>query len=307
MLDRRLVEEVADRLGADKSLVEKDWHVVRAIGVLAALDHGNVAPAFSGGTSLSKGWDLIKRFSEDIDFKVGMVPGASRSKDRARRKAYGELVRNALAAAAFEPIGDVVKRDEHRFFQGDFAFISLFETGRGMRPHLRIEMSFMDPALPPIVRPVQSLIGRALRHQPEVVAFPCIDPVETAADKLSALAWRVCTRERGSQRDDPTIIRHLHDLAALSDRIRTSDSFRALALKAVADDTSRGGGTAPAAARDRFARMVDRLKGERFWAGEYEEYVRGVSFAELAERITFESALDAVIALVDGLYKDQPA
>jgi hypothetical protein len=41
------------------------------------------------------------------------------------------------------------------------------------------------------------------------------DPVETAADKLSALAWRVHARDRASPEDDPTIIRHLHDLAAL--------------------------------------------------------------------------------------------
>jgi hypothetical protein len=52
------------RLGADRSLVEKGWHVVRAIGVLAKLDHGEVTSVFLGGTSLSKGWGLIKRFSD---------------------------------------------------------------------------------------------------------------------------------------------------------------------------------------------------------------------------------------------------
>jgi hypothetical protein len=50
---------------------KRDWHVVRAIGVIAQVDTAGMAPAFSGGTSLSKGWELIKRFSEDIDFKVG--------------------------------------------------------------------------------------------------------------------------------------------------------------------------------------------------------------------------------------------
>lgn len=67
MLDRRLVEDVANALGTDKALVEKDWQVVRALGVLAVIDHGDIKPAFSGGTSLSKGWGLIKRFSEDIE------------------------------------------------------------------------------------------------------------------------------------------------------------------------------------------------------------------------------------------------
>ena len=60
MLDRRLVERVADSLLTEPSLVEKDWHVTRAIGVLAGYDHGAAIPAFGGGTSLSKAWGLIR-------------------------------------------------------------------------------------------------------------------------------------------------------------------------------------------------------------------------------------------------------
>jgi predicted nucleotidyltransferase component of viral defense system len=71
VLDPRLVERVAEDLGTSPGLVEKDWHVVRALGVIAQVNAGGMMPAFSGGTSLSKGWELIKRFSEDIDFKVG--------------------------------------------------------------------------------------------------------------------------------------------------------------------------------------------------------------------------------------------
>jgi predicted nucleotidyltransferase component of viral defense system len=68
--DRRLVEKLAEDLGTSPGLIEKDWHVVRAIGVIAGADTAGMMPAFSGGTSLSKGWELIKRFSEDIDFGV---------------------------------------------------------------------------------------------------------------------------------------------------------------------------------------------------------------------------------------------
>lgn len=76
MLDRTLVERVARDLLTSPGLVEKDWHVTRAIGVLANFDHAAATPAFGGGTSLSKGWGLIKRFSEDIDFKVSMAAEA---------------------------------------------------------------------------------------------------------------------------------------------------------------------------------------------------------------------------------------
>ena len=88
MLDRRLIEQVAGVLATDEGLVEKDWYVVRALGVIAAIDHADAAPAFSGGTSLSKGWGLIKRFSEDIDFKVAMPVAASRTRASNQRRAY---------------------------------------------------------------------------------------------------------------------------------------------------------------------------------------------------------------------------
>jgi hypothetical protein len=53
VLDRRLVEDVAGYLRSDPGLVEKDWHVTRAIDVLAAFDHGGAVPAGGGGMSLS--------------------------------------------------------------------------------------------------------------------------------------------------------------------------------------------------------------------------------------------------------------
>jgi len=54
VLDPRLVEDAANRLDTDEGLVEKDWHVVRAISVIASLDHGGMQPAFSGGDSFSR-------------------------------------------------------------------------------------------------------------------------------------------------------------------------------------------------------------------------------------------------------------
>jgi hypothetical protein len=47
--DRRLVEEVAADLGTTPGLIEKDWHVVRAIGVIARIDHAGMMPTFHGG------------------------------------------------------------------------------------------------------------------------------------------------------------------------------------------------------------------------------------------------------------------
>src|SRR6266702_6286621 len=132
-------------------------------------------------------------------------------------------------------------------------------------------MTFEAPALPPIERPIRSLLAIAQNNPPEIPAFPCVDPIETAADKLSALAWRVCVRQRGGERDDPTVIRHLHDLAALEHHVITAPAFKALLAAAMIADTGRGGGQAPADPEERFAVMLYRLSTDKLWADEYAE------------------------------------
>ncbi len=254
MLDPRLVEEAANRLDTDEGLVEKDWRVVRAISVIASLDHGGMEPAFSGGTSLSAAWGLIKRFSEDIDFKVATpVASSSTSQARAHRRRYRERVLAALNAADFEVVGKPLGGREGNFFSTDIAYHSEFAVVPGLRPHLRLEMTFEAPGLPPIERPIRSVLAVAQSKPPEIPAFPCVDPIETAADKLGALAWRFCVRQRGGKRDDPTIIRHLHDLAALEHPVIAAPAFKTLLAAAMIADTGRCGGQAPANPADRFA------------------------------------------------------
>jgi hypothetical protein len=299
VLDRRLVEEVAADLGTRPGLVEKDWHVVRAIGAIAEVDTGGMAPAFSGGTSLSKAWELIKRFSEDIDFKVGEPAGRSASQARRERTAYRERVLDALAGAGFELVEKPFVRDVSRFFSANLAYDAEFEAARGLRPHIRVEMSFDAPALPPTPRPIRSLIAAARREAPEVASFSSVDPVETAADKLSALAWRVLARDRDNPKDDPTIIRHLHDLAALEQQAAAAPRFPELVRGAAAADVGRGGGPEPGDPAAMFGEMLKRLETDPLWAREYEDFVAAVSFARSGNEIGFHKAVAAAANLIE--------
>jgi hypothetical protein len=55
----------AERFAMSPTLVEKDYYVTEALRIIGAVAGDKVI--FKGGTSLSKGWNLIQRFSEDID------------------------------------------------------------------------------------------------------------------------------------------------------------------------------------------------------------------------------------------------
>lgn len=51
--------------GLRPAIIEKDYYVTEALRIIASTAGDKVI--FKGGTSLSKGWNLIQRFSEDID------------------------------------------------------------------------------------------------------------------------------------------------------------------------------------------------------------------------------------------------
>jgi hypothetical protein len=66
---RNIFGETAAEIGLPAAAVEKDWWVVRT---LEQVFGSSIAPhtVFKGGTSLSKAWGLIDRFSEDIDLAL---------------------------------------------------------------------------------------------------------------------------------------------------------------------------------------------------------------------------------------------
>ena len=66
-----LLRIVAKRHGLPVGLVEKDYWVTH---VLWAIHNQGFDVWFKGGTSLSKGFELIKRFSEDLDLKIDPGP-----------------------------------------------------------------------------------------------------------------------------------------------------------------------------------------------------------------------------------------
>src|SRR5262245_16390882 len=51
--------------GLREAIIEKDYYVTEALRIIAAAAGDKVI--FKGGTSLSKGWNLVQRFSEDCD------------------------------------------------------------------------------------------------------------------------------------------------------------------------------------------------------------------------------------------------
>ena len=80
-----IYNEIANQTGLTPYAVEKDWWVTQTIGEIFQT---NLAPhlVFKGGTSLSKAWNLIERFSEDIDFDLVFDFASSQVTEKQRGK-----------------------------------------------------------------------------------------------------------------------------------------------------------------------------------------------------------------------------
>lgn len=96
-----ILSNIAEEKGIKENAVEKDFWVSMVLKAMFSLGYSDNL-VFKGGTSLSKGWGLIERFSEDCDLAIdrkylGFGEELSK-KDRTRlRKKSKEFIENTLS------------------------------------------------------------------------------------------------------------------------------------------------------------------------------------------------------------------
>lgn len=83
------------------TILEKDLLIVKTLGLLQAFDWGECVAVFCGGTSLSKGYGLIERMSEDIDFKLLLPQSTSQNQARKGRRKLRRELAEYLCMAGF--------------------------------------------------------------------------------------------------------------------------------------------------------------------------------------------------------------
>lgn len=95
--------QAEERLGLQAASVEKDLWVCWTLRELGRLPELGSHLTFKGGTSLSKGWKLIERFSEDIDLVVDREPlgfGGDASPEHAPSKSQRKRLLKDLVDAS---------------------------------------------------------------------------------------------------------------------------------------------------------------------------------------------------------------
>lgn len=222
-----LLRIVAGNRKLSLALVEKDYWVTHTLWALHA---EGFDVWFKGGTSLSKGFSLINRFSEDLDLKI--EPGrvalspvsnwkSEGTKATAERRTYFEtlpsLIRVPGMAAEFDPDS----RDA-RWRSGNvrvtYPARHLGDLADVLRPFVLLEIgnARVTPFVP---RDMSSFVHDYLEDTGQLNTYSdnrpkgvrCVHPLVTLLEKLDALQKRVPKEDL----EPASFVRHYEDAARI--------------------------------------------------------------------------------------------
>lgn len=219
-----VIEAAAEYFNFDPSHVEKDYWVSKMLKDVSTSEHGEQS-YFKGGTSLSKAYGLINRFSEDLDMLAytGDIK-ASKSQEKAlNKKIHDVIVDN--------------NRDIHKpelskaggnFRKIYFEYENNFEKN-GLKQQLEVEIKACDFAdkemiyyptdkkiISPIVGDYLIAIGKediVKEYGLEPFEVNCINPRKTICDKISRMV-KLSYKENYIE-EFAKHIRDLYDLHAI--------------------------------------------------------------------------------------------
>lgn len=166
---------VSEQSGITAFAVEKDWWVSRTLDIIFQLDIAKHI-VFKGGTSLSKAWGLIDRFSEDIDLAIDqeffMSPTNNWSKKERThlRKIAGKystdhffldieksFINQGYEGLKFQVIETTESDKDPRILKIFYPAL-IAQNGNYMEPYLQVELSCRSLREPFSERKIESLV-----------------------------------------------------------------------------------------------------------------------------------------------------
>lgn len=220
-----LIRIVGEERAIVPALVEKDYWIMHTLHGLQQL---NLRFELKGGTSLSKGFGIIKRFSEDIDIRIeppvelDVKTGRNHSKPtqvESRRRFYDWLATTIKINGILEVMRDHAF-DEPQYRSGGIRlhYATCTEALSGLKEGILLEVGF-DDVLPNLPIDISSWAYDYAFNKVAIVdnrakGVACYHPGYTLAEKLQTISTKYRQQqERGSF--PVNFMRHYYDIYCL--------------------------------------------------------------------------------------------
>ena len=243
------INEASRISGISAKAIEKDWWVTLSLKLVFNTPYA-IHFAFKGGTSLSKGWQLIDRFSEDIDISlsseaVGIAYAEKPSKtfvEQLRRAGCSftsnELMEALKAEFRSSQVPENLYSIEAESIPVDMPdtdpqalyvnFVSLFDPNPYLPDRVKIEFSVRSLKEPSIKRSMRSLLDTHFpneNYKEENCEVLTILPQRTLIEKMLLLHEEYNRDELAKMRTE-RMSRHYYDLFQLSRQNFSSVTLR---------------------------------------------------------------------------------
>lgn len=216
-LFEKAVRETADNLNIRDIFIEKDYWITLVLKRLADSEHVN-SVVFKGGTSLSKGFKLINRFSEDIDIAVIEVSKMSGNRLKTFIRTIEKEISRDLEEEEVQ--GITSKGSRYRKSVYNFPGIQKKKVQMPVSDSLIIEINSFANPYPYEKRYIQSLIGQYMQennqekfvkeHGLESFEINILNKTRTLIEKLVSLIRFSFDEKPVENLSDK--IRHFYDL-----------------------------------------------------------------------------------------------
>lgn len=270
------------------AIIEKDYYVTLVLRELAKQVPDLL---FKGGTSLSKCYKIIDRFSEDIDITLD-----SEHQSQGKRKNLKYTIVEICSNLGLNLLNEneTRSRRDYNCYKIDYC---ARHSLSGLNPQLLVETVFIVKAFPDEIKQASSMIYDYLKAvgNDEAIAQYELEPfdirVQTLDRTLVDKVFAVCDYMLDNKTERQS--RHIYDLSRLLTLVKLDDNLKAL-IKEVREDRKLG--TKCYSAQDGvsvpnlFRQMIDT----EFFKKDYEDSTEKL----LSKPVTYEEAIKAIEMII---------
>lgn len=223
-----LLEQIAEALNVETNLIEKDYWLMHC---LWGLQQQGWKFELKGGTSLSKGYQLIHRFSEDIDIRfeppaeLDVKTGKNQDKPahQASRREFFDWLAKQIKIPGLKSVSRDTDFDDAKYRNCGILldYPALTRTLHGVKDGILLEVGF-DDTTPNNPCTISSwALDTALKAKVAIIDnraldVACYSPAYTFVEKLQTVSTKFRMQQEANK-FPKNFMRHYYDLYCLLD------------------------------------------------------------------------------------------
>lgn len=288
-----IIALTAEKMGQAQDIIEKDYYVTIILKELSLCDY---PICFKGGTSLSKAFGVIDRFSEDIDITFTEYLGKSRRKNLKYDILKSIADKLGFTIANWDSIES--NKDYNHY---DFAYSSIVDNPF-LTTYVKLETALMSYAFPTEERMIGNYIYTALKDdEPELIGeynllpFPMqVQSLErTLIDKLFALCDYYIQNKAARNS------RHLYDIYKLGQQVSVNNNFKSLVTEVRQHRFEIKDNVAPSADPSvDIAATIKDFCGKDFYADDYERTTKNL----ISDEISYQEVKSFILQFTNDIF-----